>query len=69
MEQPKSVEEQQFEHSINNTRIENERNELLAHIKARVEAQAKSRSGMVSSEKLERAESRPPCETNAPGKT
>ncbi len=43
MEQPKSVEEQQFEHSINNTRIENERNELLAHVKARVEAQAKAR--------------------------
>ena len=33
-----------FEHSVNNTRLESQPNELLTQVRARVEAQAKARS-------------------------
>jgi hypothetical protein len=47
MENLKREEEQEtaiFEHSVSNTRLESQPNELLAQVRARVEAQAKARS-------------------------
>jgi hypothetical protein len=44
MEQPQSEAEKQFEHSTENTRLENQTNELLAHVKEQVLAQMKARN-------------------------
>lgn len=42
MEQPQ--EQRQFEHSVQNTRLESQPNDLLAHVKAQVLEQMKARN-------------------------
>jgi hypothetical protein len=43
MEQPNSTEQKEFEHGVDNTRLESQPNELLARVKEQVLAQVKAR--------------------------
>jgi hypothetical protein len=44
MEGPQSEAEKEFQHGVENTRLESQPNELLAHVKEQVLAQMKARS-------------------------